>query len=356
MSYRALPALVAHADWSCDPKKRWMSIGDLRGEHYELGPPQAVGDVGTLFHRLARLAGGGQIVVGFDFPIGLPLAYARGAGIERFLDVLPALGAGAWSDFYTIATGPSEIGFGRPFYPFRPGGAAHAHLTSALGVADMHALRRACDRGGVHRRDACPVFWTLGGQQVGRAAISGWRDLLAPALRENSDVALWPFHGPLPDLLRRRSCIAAETYPAEACLHLGLTAPGRGWSKRDPEARRRQGDRLLAWAGRRDVHLASDLKAAIRAGFGPRPAGEDPFDSLLGVMAIVEVLLGGRTDGAPADPAVSDIEGWILGQQPRSCGQGRPAHEEAGPRSRRRGSDGARARPDGPVRGGAAWR
>ncbi|MGH7333745.1 MAG: DUF429 domain-containing protein [Candidatus Rokuibacteriota bacterium] len=318
MPSRALPALVAHADWSCDPRKRWMAIGHLRGQRYELGVPRAVGDVATLFQRLARLARGGQVIVGFDFPIGLPLAYARGAGIERFLDVLPAFGAGAWRDFYHVATRPHEIGIGRPFYPFRPDRAAHAHLTSALGVADMHALRRACDRGGGQRRDACPIFWTLGRQQVGRAAIAGWRDLLAPAVREKAEVTVWPFHGSLPDLLRRSPCIVAETYPAEACLHLGLPAPGRGWSKRDPEGRRRQGARLLAWAAQRDVHLAGDLKRAIRAGFGTLPAGDDPFDSLLGVMAIVEVLLGARTDGAPADPAVANVEGWIFGQQPRA--------------------------------------
>jgi len=314
MPDRALPALVAHADWSVHPGKRWMSIGRLRGHHYELGLPQEVGEVGTLFERLARLAGGGQVVVGFDFPIGLPLAYASAAGIERFLEVLPALGAPPWRQFYDIAPRPSDIGIERPFYPLRPGGAAHVHLTSALGVPDIDALRRACDRGGGHRRDACPIFWTLGGQQVGRAAIAGWRDLLAPAVRQNADVALWPFHGPLPDLLRRSPCIVAETYPAEACLHLGLTAPGRGWSKRDPEARQRQGTRLFSWASERGVHLGDDLQSAIRAGFGPRPAGEDPFDSVLGAMAIVEVLLGGRTDGAPNDSVISHIEGWIFGQ------------------------------------------
>jgi len=27
------------------------------------------------------------------------------------------------------------------------------------------------------------MFWTLGGNQVGKAAISGWRELLAPARR-----------------------------------------------------------------------------------------------------------------------------------------------------------------------------
>lgn len=32
------------------------------------------------------------------------------------------------------------------------------------------------------RRAACPLFWTLGGNQAGKAAIAGWRDILQPAL------------------------------------------------------------------------------------------------------------------------------------------------------------------------------
>jgi hypothetical protein len=315
MSRWALPSLVAHADWSCDPGKRWMTAARLAGARYELAPPEAVGDLRTLFERLTRMAGGGQVVAGFDFPIGLPLAYARRTGVERFLEVLPAFGEGWWRDFYRIAASPDEIGPGRPFYPLRPGGSAHQHLTRALGVADMRALRRICDEGGPERRDACAIFWTLGGQQVGRAAICGWRDLLAPALRDGRDLALWPFHGSLGDLLASRPCIAVESYPAEACLHLGLTAPGRGWSKRDPDARRGQGRRLLAWAARREVSLAPPLRAAICGGFGPRPAGEDPFDSVVGLMSMIEVLLGGRPEGAPADPAVSQVEGWIFGRQ-----------------------------------------
>jgi hypothetical protein len=308
-----LPAVVAHADWSTDPGKRWLAVARLVGEGYTLSLPRPAGDPGTLFERLARLAPGGQVVAGFDFPIGLPHAYAERAGVERFLEVLPRLGEGEWSDFYRVAARPEEIGLRRPFYPLRPGGAFQRHLTQALGVPDMRALRRACDGGSPERRDACAIFWTLGGQQVGRAAICGWRDLLAPALREGRDLALWPFHGSLPALLASRSWIAVEAYPAEACLHLGLTPPGRGWSKRDPAARRAQGGQLLAWAARREVRLARPLRSAIRDGFGPRPAGEDPFDSVIGLMSMLEVLLGRRPDGAPADAEISEIEGWVFG-------------------------------------------
>jgi hypothetical protein len=108
----------------------------------------------------------------------------------------------------------------------------------------------------------------------------------------------------------------AETYPSEACLHLGLTAPGRGWSKRDVVSRQRQGPGLLAWAAGRDVRLTNELRVAIGAGFGASAVGEDQFDSLVGVMGIVEVLLGGRGGGAPLDSDVVNVEGWIFGQPP----------------------------------------
>ena len=37
--------------------------------------------------------------------------------------------------------------------------------------------------------------------QVGKAAIIGWREVLAPALRGGGSVSLWPFDGSLPSLL-----------------------------------------------------------------------------------------------------------------------------------------------------------
>jgi hypothetical protein len=56
------------------------------------------------------------------------------------------------------------------------------------------------------------------------------------------------------------------------------------------------------------------LDAAIGNGFGGDPAGEDRFDCLLGVLAVVAVLTGARPDTAPADPWIQRWEGWVLGQ------------------------------------------
>jgi hypothetical protein len=316
MDKRRLPSLIAHADWSSSPRKRWVAVGQLVGETYEFDAPEPVGAVGSLLSRLQQRAPEQRtFMVGFDFPIGVPAIYARSAGIDRFLDALPQFGSGRWSAFYDIAIMRQEISPSRPFYPFRPGGSSQAHLTRALGSASMRDLLRLCERRGPHRGDACALFWTLGGKQVGRAAISGWREVIAPALTQfEVHVSVWPFHGELDELLETSGCVIVETYPAEACVHLGLTPPGRGWSKRQQADRRHQGKLLISWAQQRGVTMSRKLEEAIRDGFTAEDAGEDQFDAMLGLMSMAEVLLGHRSNGAPDWPTVRNIEGWIFGQ------------------------------------------
>jgi hypothetical protein len=47
-----------------------------------------------------------------------------------------------------------------------------------------------------------------------------------------------------------------------------------------------------------------DLVEAIQDGFGPAKDGEDPFDAVVGLFLMLDVLLGYRQDGAPDDEAV----------------------------------------------------
>ena len=61
----------------------------------------------------------------------------------------------------------------------------------------------------------CSLFWTLGPNQVGKAAIIGWRDVLTPALGSDKSVVLWPFDGSLDQLLKPGNVVIVETYPAE---------------------------------------------------------------------------------------------------------------------------------------------
>ena len=117
------------------------------------------------------------------------------------------------------------------------------------------------------------MFWTLGGNQVGKAAISGWRELLAPARRAGMDVAIWPFDGSLAALLRTHRFVVAETYPGEVYEHLGLRPALRSrGGKRRQAARAACAGLLLAWAERGEVTLAPALADDIKAGFGPHLA------------------------------------------------------------------------------------
>ena len=198
------PNLIAHADWSTDPKKRWMCLASFqKGQSYTVEAPEQAGNLTDLFHRLMVRADNGSVVVGFDFPIGLPQEYAELAGISGFVESLNTFGKGSWSEFYNIAAKPTEIGLRRPFYPYRPGGTSQKQLYETLGLPNMDSLRRICERKTQFRGSASPLFWTLGGQQVGRAAIVGWRDLIVPALSDKSlQISIWPFHGQFNELIK----------------------------------------------------------------------------------------------------------------------------------------------------------
>jgi hypothetical protein len=313
------PTLVTHADWSVNGAKRWMVRATLRDDgRYDVHTPELVGELSTLIERMQGLAAGGAAVLGFDFPLGLPLPYAERAGIGDFLAVLPKFGQAEWAAFYEVAERQDEINLRRPFYPRRAGGTRHHHLTERLEVETMNDLRRRCDMPTTGRRAASPLFWTLGGQQVGKATICGWRDVVAPALRSGIDVAVWPFAGRFFDLLRPGRVVLAESYPAEYYGHLGISfrpsSAGQKWGKRVQAARQTAGQKLLAWAGALPVELSPGLRDAIERGFGARTDGEDQFDAAVGCFGMLNVVLGNQPAGDPDDERVRRIEGWILGQ------------------------------------------
>jgi len=319
---KAWPALVAHADWGSSADKRWLARAELTSTGYCAQAPEPVGPPAWLLLRLAEEAGGGGVFLGLDFPIGLSRAYAAAAGITSFLALLPHLGTGEWAEFYCPAERPDQIALRRPFYPLRPGQARRQHLLDGLGLSEGAALWRRCDVLTFGRGAASPLFWTLGANQSGKAAISGWRDVLAPAMRAgHPPLALWPFAGPLPTLLREGRTVAAETYPAECYYHLGLTDGGKRWSKRRQADRAALAPRLLAWAADAGIGLSPALIAAIRDGFGPGPGGDDPFDAVVGLFGMLNVILGRRPAGEPEDATVRDIEGWILGQSAETAGR-----------------------------------
>lgn len=311
MPSASMPALVAHADWGSKPNNRRMALAVLEDGRYVARAPVPVGDTKTLLGRLRGTVGeGSAILVGFDFPIGLPGGYARRAGAHRFLDLLPELGRGDWAEFYRIAEGLTEIGPRRPFYPYCPGGTKKRHLFDALGVESEDDLLRRCERAYTGRDAASSLFWTLGPKQVGRAAIIGWRDVLAPALASD-DIVVWPFQGQLRDLIATGGTVVAETYQAEFYGHFGIVLnPG----KRYQRARRGAAAALLEWAEDAGVEPFSGMREVIEDGFGDSPTGEDDFDATVGLFGMLNVVLGRRAPGNPDDEQVRNVEGWMLGQ------------------------------------------
>jgi hypothetical protein len=313
-----LPDVVIHADWGTDPAKRVAALARLRDGRYQVEAPRQVGQAGSPRERLG-LEDTGRALVGFDFPIGVPAGYAQRAGIGSFRDALTHFGSDEWRDFYDVCAIPAEIGLHRPFFPYscpRKGMCTREDLTSALGMT-WNELHRRCERRTDTRAAASPLFWTLGGKQVGKGAISGWREFVQPMVSDGSGVALWPFDGSLLDLLRSHSCVMVETYPAEFYGHLGVRFPGgKGGGKRSQQARIDVADQLVAAAERIDAELDAAAAQAIAGGFGPRGDGEDAFGAMIGLLGMLEHLHVGARVEAPTDRAVRAVEGWIVGQSP----------------------------------------
>jgi hypothetical protein len=314
-----LPSVVAHADWSVERGKRLMAIARLvpgrgcDGSSYLVvslaAAPDGRGGGGDVFQVLSAMSHPGRSVVGFDFPIGLPRRYAAAAGIGSLPEFLDAFGSPPWQEFDVVAELPGQITLRRPFYPFRPGGTSRTNLYQGLGLSATE-LRRRCEWA-----DAETLFWTLGGKQVGKAALTGWR-LLRQARQREPGIALWPFDGPLPDLLAGTGrVVVAETYPREYYRHLGAPARGQRWSKRCRQDRLTRVPGLLSWAQSLAVTWDAGVLQRVTEGFSDGRTGEDEFDAVVGLLAMIGVVTGTIATGEPRDDvAVLSSEGCILGR------------------------------------------
>jgi hypothetical protein len=304
------PDLIAHCDWGTPALKRWVVAARRLDEHsYGIGEPEPVADVARLFEVLRSRSPNGPVFVGFDFPIGLPRRYAERAGITSFPETLLRFGEGPWADFYTPANTRKEISLDRPFYPRVPGGTKRQDLVDGLGLQSSGDLLRRCDSSSVIAGVACGIFWTLGANQCGKAAILGWRDVLAPAMRKN-EISLWPFDGDLRELLALGKITVGEVYPAAIYPQLGIA---HAFGKTEQEARRLQAPAILRWCDANNAALSPRLRSDVTDGFGNGDVGEDKFDALVGVLGMIRCIQSLQGYAVPADPAIRQIEGWMLG-------------------------------------------
>jgi hypothetical protein len=310
-------SLISHSDWSKNHEKRWMAVAVLQAnQRWLVCELSRVSDSSGLFLYLkSRRLKPGCILSGFDFPIGVPYSYALLAGITDFLATLPLFGQNEWDQFYIPAKLSSEINLYRPFYPDKPGGTNHSHLECGLDLPFGH-LYRLCEMSHDNRRSACPLFWTMGAQQVGKAAITGWKDLLAPAVVDHKlKVKIWPFSGSLSHICQTENIVVVETYPAEFYNHLGLSfsSPSRR-SKRRRLDRLAFAEQLISWAETHNFDLDDSIVNSVINGFGDNLDGEDRFDALVGLYGMINVVLGFHPAWEPNLPHISKIEGWIFGE------------------------------------------
>ncbi len=274
---------------------------------WRMQAPEKVGEAATLLKRLLARAEGLPVAFGIDCPLGLPRDYARLHATEADF---PAFlrGLARRPGFCDVAGTIEEVSADRPFYPARGvAGMTRAAHAKALGLADAGALCRACDRATAERPAGAPVFWTLGANQSGKAAIAAWLEVIAPALAAGLPMLLWPFEGDFRSLLRPGWVTVAETYPAEAMRQLGVALAG---------SKRRQADRAACAPALRAAmaRLGVGYAGVHDDGFGADEAGEDRFDSTLGALCVLGVVTGRRPDSPPDDTWIRRWEGWVLGQ------------------------------------------
>ncbi len=93
--------IAAHADWSIDPRKRWLTRAERRDGIWQATAPRPVGDLAALLAGL--LAPGLPVALGLDLPLGLPRAYAAGRGEADFAGFLRGLAA--TPEFFAVSPG-----------------------------------------------------------------------------------------------------------------------------------------------------------------------------------------------------------------------------------------------------------
>jgi hypothetical protein len=142
--------------------------------------------------------------------------------------------------------------------------------------------------------------------------------MLREAMRQDGQaIRFWPFDGPLDDLLDgSKSLVAAETYPREYYRHVSPVGKvATRWSKRRQADRLSRVPSLREWACALGVRWDARVLDRVEDGFGTQASGEDEFDAVIGLLAMVAVVTGKLQSGEPADDhGVSEVDGWILGR------------------------------------------
>ena len=155
------------------------------------------------------------------------------------------------------------------------------------------------------------MFWTLGAKQVGKAALSGWREVIGPARRRGA--TLWPFDGDLAALAAAAGLVLAESYPGDAYGQIGLSVA----EEEQPTPLGRAALAPPSRAGRSRAPSGSTAAWCRRSAmdFPPVRGSDDGFDAAVGSSGGGGGAAGERPAGAPRPTTVRHWEGWILGKR-----------------------------------------
>ena len=229
----------------------------------------------VLEHLRKRLAGGRRILIGFDFPFGLPAPAPLGA--------TPV--AATWRNVERECKGDRDF-YAGSFAARRPGAFLRAGaVRSPAWRPWVRATDVACKRAlGVTPETP---FKLIGAKQPGLAGLSGMRVLLALKRYLGDAVAVWPFE-PVAD----RRVVVVEIFPTVFRHAAGFRS-----------AKLRSG---------RDLDLALEV-------FGSEPArlvteSDDETDAMISAAALRHILRGGAS--AAFRRGVGSrlcCEGWIFG-------------------------------------------
>ena len=239
---------------------------------------------------LARqLSKQGSVLVGIDVALGVPRSYwelvlaePRYGQPANFVDWLGKLGGDQeFFDPANVVKDHEQWRVDRPWFhvPRGQGG-----LTSFTQKAWDGFLRRI-DR----ETKAKPVFTVSGiPGTVGSGTRDFWQELAA-CLASDRDFAVWPFDGPLSELLGTNGVVLAETYPGlayAAALADDLPTERFAVGKTKPDQRNHVCNLLedVAWVNAYHVDIGDTA---------PARDDEDDFDAHLTAAAVLRCHLEG---------------------------------------------------------------
>lgn len=322
MSEPRLSAILC-ADWSKSRRKREVYAADVaRREVRRLAGPWTAGGV---IEAARKAAGGGSALATFDAPIGVPISYWQKLrqissfpdGVGSFPAWLPE--ALKTPRYFDNARSPWDWRIEQPFFAIAPGAGGRRVWEDTLKRAGVATLRRADEL-----TRAKPVFVTSGiPGTAGSGARELWKELghmlgapdavdraKDPVGSTGADFTIWPFDGPLDELLATNTVVVGEIYPRVAyALTLSREDAGARTPLQIAKTRRDVRQAALAdlqshpWRSEYAVRL-NDLDAATN--------NEDCFDALFTATGLLRCALEGTLlapDGL-IDPVA---EGGILG-------------------------------------------